>query len=204
MAQSPAICDATLLKDFVESASDDAFRQLVARYAGLVRASARRQLRHDAAHLADDVTQAVFIVLARRAKVIDPVALPAWLIKTTYFAAKDALRMEARRRAYERKAAAMNPATTSSDPSAAAAADVAPVIDRALMRLGTIDRSIVTLHFLKEQSVEEVAAAVGSTVAAVRKRIARALPKLRESLSRQGALLSAVALPLVLESFKPD
>src|SRR5439155_2346812 len=104
--------------------------------------------------------------------------------------------------AHEHKAAAMAPTSTYPDP--AAAADVGPVIDAALMRLGTIDRSIVTLHFLKEQSVEEVAAAVGSTVAAVRKRVARALPKRRDVLSRNGVLLSAGALPVMLQSFKPE
>src|SRR5439155_21578175 len=98
-------------------------------------------------------------------------------------------------------AMAASNAPESHDPSAA---DIAPVIDRALMRLGAKDRAVVALHFLKEQSVEEVAAAVGSTVAAVRKRIARALPKLREVLSRNGVLLSAGALPVMLQSFKPE
>src|SRR4051812_40219267 len=88
--------DRELLEQFIATRSDDAFGQLVTRYAGLVQSAARRQVRD--ATIADDVTQAVFIVLARRAASIDPPALPAWLIKTTYFTAKDALRLESRRK----------------------------------------------------------------------------------------------------------
>src|SRR5687768_15201341 len=100
--------DQALLEEFVRSGSAQAFRGLVARYVGLVRASALRQVRDH--HVADDVTQAVFIVLARRASTIrDATVLPAWLIKTTCFASRDALKLEARRRKYEQKAAEMAP-----------------------------------------------------------------------------------------------
>src|SRR5438046_2185677 len=89
--------DQALLDEYVRSGCGEAFGGLVERYAGLVRAGARRQV-HDDEHLADDVTQAVFIVLARRAGTIrDAAVLPAWLIKTTYFAWRDAMKLEARR-----------------------------------------------------------------------------------------------------------
>src|SRR4051812_5047635 len=97
--------DRALLAEFVTQGSQPAFRKLVERYAGLVFSSARRQVRGDE-HLADDVTQAVFIVLARRAgSISDAAALPAWLIKTTFFVTRDLLKMQARRRRHERKAA---------------------------------------------------------------------------------------------------
>src|SRR4051812_46949076 len=85
--------DQELLDYFVRSGSGQAFGHIVARYAGLVRASARRQVRDQ--HLADDVMQAVFIVLARRAGTLrDATVLPAWLMQTTRFAARDAIRLE--------------------------------------------------------------------------------------------------------------
>src|SRR6266704_753753 len=104
--------DQALLDEYVRSGSGEAFGGLVERYAGLVRAGARRQC-HGDEHLADAVTQAVFIVLARRAGTIrDAAVLPAWLIKTTYFASRHALKLEARRRKHEQKAAEMNPTQT--------------------------------------------------------------------------------------------
>src|SRR5438034_11714051 len=68
--------DADALHQYAHNGSAQAFRELVTRYTGLAYAAARRQLRGDA-HLAEDVTQAVFIVLARRAGSIrDPAVLP--------------------------------------------------------------------------------------------------------------------------------
>ena len=63
--------DAELLERFVASADADAFGTIVARYLPIVYASAQRQVRGDA-HLADDVTQAVFIILARKARSVEP------------------------------------------------------------------------------------------------------------------------------------
>src|SRR4051812_39294782 len=103
--------DGQLLAEFVENRSADAFARLVERYVNLVHAAARRQTPD--AHAADDVTQAVFVVLARKARTVrDAGALPAWLIKTTRYAALNAARLASRRRSHEQRAAAMHPTTT--------------------------------------------------------------------------------------------
>src|SRR5688500_8962348 len=169
--------DQALLEEFVRSGSAQAFRALVARYAGLVRASALRQVRDQ--HVADDVTQAVFIVLARRAATIrDAAVLPAWLIRTAHFASRDARKLEARRRKHEQKAAEMAPSRieSSADPNRDFA-DLAPALDAALAKLKTADRNIVTRRYLQQQSVEAIAAELKMTEAAVRKRLSRAMPK---------------------------
>src|SRR5689334_6857496 len=97
--------DWELLEQFRAARSEPAFTELVRRHAGLVYSICRRRL-HDA-HLAEDVTQAVFIVLARRPpRRSGSAALAGWLYRTAVFACKNAARAEHIRRRHERDVAA--------------------------------------------------------------------------------------------------
>src|SRR5437899_8731518 len=88
--------DAELLHRYVESGSEVAFAAIVERYKGLVYASALRQVRNP--DLADEIAQAVFVVLARKASTLRRgIILSGWLFRTTCFAARDALKAERRR-----------------------------------------------------------------------------------------------------------
>src|SRR6266699_6039958 len=88
--------DRDLLRDFAVNGSETAFGGLVQRHIHLVYSTALRQIRD--AEMAKDVTQAVFIILARKApKLGTKVILPAWLYRTTRFAAADAMKAERRR-----------------------------------------------------------------------------------------------------------
>src|SRR5438105_4509107 len=100
--------DRQLLQDYADRGNEAAFRELVARHIDAVYAAARRQVRDP--HLAEDVAQAVFIILARKAKSLGPgVIIAGWLINTAYFASMDALKSEARRKRHEHEAADMAP-----------------------------------------------------------------------------------------------
>src|SRR5437773_3474730 len=181
--------DSSLLKAFVDAGDERAFRELVDRHIDLVYAAARRQVRGDA-HLADDVTQAVFVVLARKAATIKGGAvLPAWLIATARFVANDVMRSEARRQKREKEAAATM-AQTATDPGDDSAREIAPLLDDALGRVRERDRNLVTLRYLKGMSIAEIAAAVGISSDACEKRISRAVAKMRDSFSRRGVVLS--------------
>lgn len=57
--------DEQLLRRYADDGDPAAFGELVGRHIGFVYAAARRQVGGDA-HLAEDVAQAVFILLARR------------------------------------------------------------------------------------------------------------------------------------------
>src|SRR4051794_40042536 len=71
--------DSKSLSAFVRTRSHDAFAAMVRRYADLVYGTARRMVGDD--HLAQDVTQTTFMVLAKKARFVDPRTLPGWLVK---------------------------------------------------------------------------------------------------------------------------
>ena len=96
--------DCELLRDYADTGSESVFAELVERYAGLVYSAALRQVRD--AHKAEDITQAVFIVLARKAaKLPRGIVLSGWLLKTTRYVANAQIRAAVRRALREEEAA---------------------------------------------------------------------------------------------------
>lgn len=197
MGQTVAM-EAQLLRAFAESGSEEAFTELVQRHAGIVHAAALRQTQDP--HLAEEVTQAVFVLLARKAGSLRPgVILLGWLLQATRFAANDLLRAERRRRHRETAAFQMN--TLAADPTGETARlwdRVAPVLDASLERLREKDRSALLLRFFQNCSLAEVGSALGIAEEAARKRVTRALEKLREELQSRGVVASVTALPDLL------
>ena len=182
--------DWELLQIYAAERSQDAFARLVARYADLVFHTALRRTRRT--ELAEDVTQAVFIALARSAGRLDPHgSLGAWLHKTTLCAATSALRAEARRQKHERAAA-----RSEAPPSAAVdeTSESAALVDEALHRLGSSDRELLSLHYLEGRTMAQTATAMGITVEAARKRLSRALEKLRGKLAGRGEVMSMAGI----------
>src|ERR1041384_3564024 len=95
--------DMALLREFVAQRSESAFQTIVERHLALVYASALRQTRDP--HVAEEITQATFIILAQKAaKLPSGTILEGWLIRTVRFVAKAELRTRLRRAHYERQA----------------------------------------------------------------------------------------------------
>ena len=77
---------------------------------------------------------------------------------------------------------------------------LAPVLEDAMARLGELERDAVLLRFFENKSMNEVAAALKMNEPAVKKRIGRAVEKLRTFFTKQGVTISASVLTGVLAS----
>jgi|GEM_PF-1230630 len=177
--------DTQLLRDFAEHGSEPAFRQLVERHLPLVLGTARRTTGDPS--LADEISQTVFILLARKAgRLRREVRLSGWLHNTTVFVARRAQRGDRRRKFREQEVVAMNAVETSGP----GWDKVRPELDGALSRLGKTDRDALFLRYLEEKPLREVGDTLGLTEDAARKRVTRALDKLRRILSRRGTNIS--------------
>src|SRR5689334_25337097 len=93
--------DMALVREYAENNSEQAFATLVSRHVNLVYSVALRQTRDP--HLAQEITQDVFIILARKAKSISPkTILPGWLCRTARYVSGNRLRNQRRRHFRER------------------------------------------------------------------------------------------------------
>ncbi len=200
ISDPPAPADAQLLRDYVHSSSGEAFATLVHRYADLVYSAARRQVRDP--HLAEDVAQAVFILLSQRAGTIrDPARLVGWLYQTTHFTATNAKKLQRRRQHHEQAFAAQEQ-TMTVDPHHDDWSEIAPVLDQAMAELDRHSRDLLLIRYFQGKSVQEVASTAGLSLYAAQKRLSRSLEKLRVSLSSKGVALplAAVASALLARS----
>lgn len=188
--------DSELLSEYATTGVEAAFAALVERHIGLVYSAALRIVVDP--HLAQDVTQTTFAVLAREARhLIAHPALPAWLHRTASNHAAKLVRGEMRRRAREQEAHAMEPQTTETE---AQWKQIAPLLDGAINQLPERDRVVIFLRFFGTKSAREIAAALRVSEEAAQKRVTRAVDRLRQIFARDGVTLSAVALATIFAS----
>lgn len=185
------IPDGDLLDDFARTGSDAAFGELVRRHVGLVYSVALRQTGQP--HQAEEITQAVFIILARKAASVGRRAvLSGWLYHTARLTAANFRRAEFRR--IRREQAVFMQSTLEQTAPDPAWSELAPLLDDAMSRLGATDRDAVVLRYFENKPLSEVGAALGLEERAAQKRIQRALEKLRKLFARRGVSLSAALL----------
>ena len=190
--------DMELVREFATRQSDAAFETLVSRHLNLVYSVALRQVRDP--HLAQEVAQAVFIILARKAGSLgQKTILSGWLLRTAQYASADALKNQRRRQHREQETYMQSILNCGCDaPSQPtneeAWTQISPLLDAAMLRLGEKDRNAIVLRFFENKNLREVGAALGASEDSARVRINRALEKLRTFFTKRGVMLSATVI----------
>ncbi len=192
--------DMALLCRFVETGCQDSFEEIVTRHSGWVFSLSLRAVRDR--HLAEDVTQAVFIVLAKKAASIrQGTPLSGWLFKASRFAVSDALKRRSRMRLRENRAGELMRHRLGAmliDPDSPVDDEISQTLDEAVAFLSETDRQAVLLRFYEEKSLAEVGQILGISEEAAKKRVARSVAKLRKFFGRRGMIAPAALIFMLL------
>jgi RNA polymerase sigma factor (sigma-70 family) len=195
--------DLELLARYARHHAEDAFAELVHRHLGLVFSAALRQVRSQ--QLAEEVAQSVFTDLSRQADRLSPdTILTAWLYQITRRTAIDVVRREARRQLREQASQefdAMNASTLSPQhlmPEDADWTHIEPLLDEAMAALEDSDRTAVLLRYFENKSLREVGQRLGTSEDTARKRVSRAVERMRNFFSKRGVSIGASGLVVVI------
>ena len=204
------LTDRQLLERFTarrDAVGEAAFAALVTRHGPMV-LDICRQIVGDL-HLAEDAFQAVFLVLARKARSIgNPDLLSNWLYGVALRTARKAKARLARQRKNEESDAMRRPgcgfkrqrSRPMVQPAEQAALDREDVeaLHDEIARLPGSFRLPVVLCYFEGLTLDEAAQRLRWPAGTVRSRLARARDKLRRGLTRRGVVLSAATSPSAL------
>src|SRR5262245_34320707 len=189
--------DQMLIRAYARDRCERSFSELVHRHVDLVHSTALRVLRDPS--LAEDVTQRVFLELARHAaKLQERSSLTGWLHETTRNLAINTVRGEERRRHREQEASSMS--NLQSNESEAVWMQVAPYLDDALAQLNSIERDVILWRYFERRTAEQIGGRLGLTAEAAQKRVARALDRLRGIFAERGVAASTATLSVLLST----
>jgi RNA polymerase sigma factor (sigma-70 family) len=183
-----AAADGELLARFADRREEAAFAVLLRRHGPMVLGVCRRVLKRH--HDAEDVFQAAFLLLARKASSIRKRAsLGCWLHGVAHRLAVKMKAQAERRRSHEARAGALRQsAATGQSPRFAE-----DLLDEALRRLPEHYRTALVLCHLEGRTHEEAARQLGCPLATLRSRLMRGRKRLRAELTRRGLVLDAGA-----------
>ena len=181
-----------LVREYAARNSEPAFETLVRRHVSLVYSVALRQVGNPAQ--AEEITQAVFLILARKAARLRPdTVLAGWLHETARYVAASFLRGETRR-IHREQEAYMQSNFQESSSADSVWQQLEPLLDDAIGQLSRADRNAVVFRFFQNKSAREIAEALHVHESAAQKRVNRAVEKLRAWFLKRGVAVSADAL----------
>ncbi len=183
--------DTERLKAFSHRRDEEAFREIVETYAGMVFATARRRVGN--AETAEEVAQTTFTILARKAeRVATHPCLAAWLHRTAVNEASKRVRSEHR---HLRKVMALTAEQSMLQSTNGNGENTwSAQLDEAIQALPAKDQQLVMLRYFEELSFKEIARVIEKTEGACHKQMARALDKLGRFLRRRGTMVSSTAI----------
>lgn len=181
--------DLALLQRFSMQGDEEAFAEIVRRYAGLVFSTGYRVLADRAR--AEEVAQETFLRLAQKPYSVTT-SVAGWLHRAATQLAIDVRRSDVARRQREREYAVAQPQ------QATLWAEVSPLVDRALDEMPEEQRLLLIAHFLEGRTQQAIAAERGVSAATLSRQMKSAVELLREKLSRHGIWAQGAALALWL------
>jgi len=186
--------DGELLDRFIRQQDQAAFEALLQRHGPMVHGVCRSIL-HDA-HDADDVFQATFLVLARKATSIrKQPSVASWLYGVAYRTALRAKINSARRRVHERQAVDMSHDDSVSE---IGRQELRAVVHEELQQLPEKYRAPLVLCYLEGKTNELAAKELGWPAGSMAKRLARGRDLLRDRLAYRGVALPVGMLAVLL------
>jgi RNA polymerase sigma factor (sigma-70 family) len=192
LAAAGTLSDGQLLQRFLADRDEAAFNALLQRHGPLVWSVCRRVLR--CPHHAEDVFQATFLVLARRAASIRKhQSVASWLHGVAYRLARQLRAREARP-----PLPAPAPAADADPAQHAGLRELQAILDEELQRLGEAYRRPLVLCYLEGQTRDEAAGQLGWSLSTLKRRLDRGREALRARLSRRGVTLSGALLSAAL------
>jgi RNA polymerase sigma factor (sigma-70 family) len=187
------VSDTQLLERFTARREEAAFTALLRRHGPMVLGVSRRILH--TVQDAEDVFQATFLLLARKAGSIrKQSSVGCWLHGVAHRLALRAKQQRTCRRVHEKRAADMRDTAT----TATNWPDVQAALDRALDALPEKYRGALILCYLEGLTHADAAQRLGCPLATLRSHVARGRKLLRERLIKHGLTLSSTGLVLLL------
>src|SRR5262245_29743720 len=195
-ADRPDVTDRELLRRFAVESDQGAFATLVGRHSGMVLGVCRRALLN--VQDAEDACQAVFLLLAQKARSVrwQP-SVASWLYVTARQVAHNA-RVSARRRARREARAAVPEVVEPVDRMTGR--ELLAALDQELDRLPPRYREPLVLCYLEGLTRDEAAARLGVPLATLHTRIDRGRKRLHQTLTKGGCALGAGLLALAVTS----
>lgn len=189
--------DMELLREYDLHRSEEAFAALVARHVNLVYSVALRRIGDP--HLAEEITQSTFIILARKASSLNSkTILPAWLCRTAQFAAADCRKSLHRRQRFEQEMHMESLGSTPEPESSSPWNEISPLLDDAMAELGDTDHAVIVFRYFERKTMREIGTTLGVSENAAKTRVSRATDKVRQFFVKHGITLSVETIERVV------